>query len=98
MTLDELMKQKQLVLLLVNETEQCSFAGLKTSITKDYFDESKGFACVPGPKRTQKEQPKKNHPGFKFGHRLGMRFTDLIDVHNMLTDTLVNCYWYLIWN
>ena len=77
LTVDEFIKQKQRVKRLVNDTQRCCFAGLKKSITKDYFDESKGFACVPGPNRTPKVRfgglsktpvNDEHEPGFKLGH------------------------------
>jgi len=84
LTLDELNKQKRFVVNLVNRTDSWCIAGLKKSITKDYFDQTKGYVCIHGPSRGNKietdETPEGElfHPDFKLGHRLVMYFNEKV--------------------
>ena len=78
LTLDELYKQQQFVVNLVNRTHHWCIAGLKKSITNDYSDQSKGFACIHGSGRGNNIQTDEDsdliHPDFMLGHRLAMCF------------------------
>ena len=84
LTLEELNKQKEFVVNLVNNTHPWCIAGLKKSITKDYRNPETGFACIHAWQRDNKIETSLRRDN-KYGHRLCMRFTEKMR-------SVKNCY------